>query len=153
VSPLPLWSTGFTHRDSYSFLLRAKRGGGGPRSGGGGGSLRDANKHTLDRFVVQNFTRRRSQYPNAVLPKPTISALVLSSPRFKVVSGTINLDDQARRCGVVISHKSKPVVGSCPLHRFAVPLPRASREGGTCGETVEKCECRSLVGEGRKYVQ
>jgi hypothetical protein len=76
---------------------------------------------------------RRSEYPNAVLPKPTISALVLSSPRFKVVSGTINLDDQARQCAVVISHNVKPPVGSRPLHRSAVPLPRASRGGGTYG--------------------
>jgi hypothetical protein len=42
-----------------------------------------------------------------------------------------------------ISHKFKPLVGSRPLHRFAVPLPRASREGGTYGEPGEKCECRS----------
>src|SRR5580704_3523309 len=51
--------TRFTHRDC--FLLRAKRGGGGPRSGGGGGRLLDADKHNLDRFVVQNISRRRSQ--------------------------------------------------------------------------------------------
>ena len=29
-SPLPSWATTFAHRDSYRFLLRAKRGGGGP---------------------------------------------------------------------------------------------------------------------------
>ena len=110
---------------------REARGRGTAEGGGGGGSLRDADEHTLDRFVVQNFTRRRSQYPNAVLPKPTISVLVLSSPRFRVVSGAVNPDDQARRCAVVISHKFKPVVGIRPLHRLRrspSPALRAEEE-------------------------
>ena len=90
------------------------------------------------------ISRAGSQNADPVLPKPAISALVVDPPRFVVVRGTIDLDGQVRQCTVELQNVGTYRVLPCglppPPPPSAVPLPRASRGGGTCAVPVEKRE-------------
>ena len=95
--------------------------------GGGGGRLRDAGKRTLNRFVVQN-TRAVVRKTRIWLSPSQLSLRLLRMGSH--VNEFYTTSSAQHDCN---SHKFKPLVGGRPLHRFAVPLPRASRGGGTRG--------------------